>query len=344
VLRGIGRQAKIVIMKKLLCALLIPSLFSFLACQAQEAPNTEQAAAIQAALQKVDPAIAAGHFDAVLADLNGDAHPDALALMNGKSGYCGTGGCTLFVLQGTDDGFTKIGTVGVVHRPIYLRGTSHHGLRDLLVRVRGGGATPGFVGLEFDGKSYPPGPGNATATVESTDKVLFADASTSAFDQTLHWFGISFHVTSPNTNGSNSVTITPAGLKKDNSPVTANIDGVVTGAEVADLNIDSSPEVYVYVRATDDSNIGSLVAYAANKKKSLSQIYLPDLAENKKNAIGYRGGDEFAVVESTLVRRFPIYPEDMSIATPTGRTRQLQYKLKAGEAGWILRLDKSLEY
>ncbi|MGB8341340.1 MAG: hypothetical protein WCE51_07110 [Chthoniobacterales bacterium] len=42
-------------MKKLLCTLLITQLFSFLACRAQEAPNKEQAAAIQAALQKVDP-------------------------------------------------------------------------------------------------------------------------------------------------------------------------------------------------------------------------------------------------------------------------------------------------
>jgi hypothetical protein len=331
-------------MKTILCTSLITSLFAFLACRAQEVPNDQQAAAIQAALQKFDPAVAADQFDAVLADLNGDTRADALVLMNGKSGYCGSGGCTLFVLQAAGDSFTKIGAVGVVHRPIYLRGTSPHGLRDLLARVGGGGAIPGFGALVFDGQSYPPGPGKASATVESTDKILFADASTSAFDQTLDWFGITFHVTSANASGSNSVTITPAGLKNDNSPVVAEINGVVTGAEVADLNVDSSSEVYVYVGATDGSNVGSLVAYGANNKKSITQIYLPELSENKKNTVGYRGGDEFAVVESTFVRRFPIYPEDKSIATPTGRTRQLQYKLKAGEAGWVLRLDKSLEY
>jgi hypothetical protein len=290
------------------------------------------------------PLIAAGQFDAVLADLNGDAKADALALMNGKSGYCGTGGCTLFVLQASDHGFTKIGAVKVVHTPIYLRATSRHGLRDLLVRVGGGGAAPGFAEIEFDGQSYPAGPGEASVTVESTDKILFAEATTGGFDQTLEWFGVTFHVASANIGKSNSVTITPAGLEKDNSAITVQINGVVTGAEVADLNIDSSPEVYVYVRATDGSNVGSVVAYAANNKKSLSQIHLPDLAENKKNTVGYRGGDEFAVVESTFARRFPIYPEDKSIAEPTGRMRQLQYKLKAGEAGWVLRLDKSLEF
>ncbi len=335
---------QLLIMKSILYASLATSLFSFLACQAQEVPNDQQAAAIQAALQKIDPAVTAEQFDCVLADLNSDGHADALALMNGKSGYCGSGGCTLFVLQAADNGFAKIGAVKVVNAPIYLRATSHHGLRDLLVQVRGGGAIPGFAALEFDGQSYPPGPGKASATVESTDKVLFADVSTGAFDQTLDLFGISFHVTSDNTNRSNSVAITPAGLERDNSPITVKINGVVTGAEVADLNADSSPEVYVYVRATDGSNVGSLVAYAANNKKSLTQIYLPELSENKKNTVGYRGGDEFAVIELTFARRFPIYPEDKSIAAPTGRTRQLQYKLKAGEAGWILRLDKSLEY
>jgi hypothetical protein len=56
------------------------------------------------------------------------------------------------------------------------------------------------------------------------------------------------------------------------------------------------------------------------------------------------GHDEFAVVEGTLVQRFPLYREGDANARPTGKIRQLQYKLKAGEAGWVLRLDRSVEY
>jgi hypothetical protein len=327
-------------MKTILCTTILTALFPLIPCQAQQTPNKEQAAAILAALQQFDSAIAPDHFDAVMADLDGNPPIDALVLMNGKSGYCGSGGCTLFVMSASENGFTPVGAVKVVNRPIYLRTSSHNGLRDLLVRVRGGGASPGFAVLAFDGRGYASGPGEASATVESTDKVLFAEP----FEQTLELLGITFHVASPNEPASNSVTITPDGLEKDNRPVTVNIDGIVTRAEVADLNIDSSPEIYVYVRATDGTSVGSVVAYTANKQKSLSQIYLPDLAENKKNTVGYRGGDEFAVVETTFARRFPIYPDDDSIAEPTGRFRQLQYKLKAGEACWVLRLDKSLEY
>ena len=89
---------------------------------------------------------------------------------------------------------------------------------------------------------------------------------------------------------------------------------------------------------------GSLVAYSANNKKSLSEIYLPPLSEHQGATAEYHGHDEMAVVESTFVRRYPIYGQGGDSSSPTGKTRQLQYKLKAGEAGWVLKLDKMTEY
>ena len=50
------------------------------------------------------------------------------------------------------------------------------------------------------------------------------------------------------------------------------------------------------------------------------------------------------MVENTLVQRFPVYKEGDANAEPTGGTRQLQYKLEPGEAGWVLRVDKVVEY
>jgi hypothetical protein len=49
-------------------------------------------------------------------------------------------------------------------------------------------------------------------------------------------------------------------------------------------------------------------------------------------------------VESTLARRFPIYKEADANAAPTSGTRQISYKLKAGEAGWLLVVDKVSEH
>jgi hypothetical protein len=56
------------------------------------------------------------------------------------------------------------------------------------------------------------------------------------------------------------------------------------------------------------------------------------------------GHDEFAVIETTFVQRFPIYRAGESNTKPTGGIRQLQYKLVPGEAGWILKLNRTVEY
>jgi hypothetical protein len=164
------------------------------------------------------------------------------------------------------------------------------------------------------------------------------------FDQTLEYAGISFRVQAPNDSSIGSVTITPSGLEADNSPITREIDGTVILAEVADLDADNSPEIYVSVQSAGSGSYGSLVAYAANRRKSLSEIYLPLLEDNPQAAAGYMGHDEFRVVENRLVQRFPIYKEGDTNANPTGGTRQLQYKLVPGEAGWVLSVDRVVEY
>jgi hypothetical protein len=292
----------------------------------------------QAALQKIDPDIRPDHYEIARTDLNADGKQDVFALMNGKSGYRGSGGATMFVLKGTADGFESLGSVKVVNEPIYARKSVKNGFRDLLVTVRGGGATPGLAALSFDGKNYPASPRDVGAKVEDSDEVLFAEPSP-PFDRKEELQGITFQVFSPNTRSGNTLTVTPAGLEADNRPLEMDVSGLVTRIEVADINADGSPELYVY---GFDGTSQTVLAWSANKKKSLSQISLPDLdaAQSK----GYRGGDEFAVVEGILARRFPIYPDDDPESKPTGKLRQIQYKLHPGEAGWLLKADKVIEF
>ena len=177
-----------------------------------------------------------------------------------------------------------------------------------------------------------------SSSAHSTKQTTHApDSKVGGFDQTLSLQGISFHVTSANAGSVNRVRIQPKGLTIDNQPIEKEIDGTITGAEVADLNVDGSPEIYVYATSAGSGSYGSLVAYSANQRKSLSEIYLPSLQDDAKAAKGYMGHDEFRVVESSLVRRFPVYGDKDTNAKPTGGTRQIQYKLKAGEAGWVLK-------
>ena len=164
------------------------------------------------------------------------------------------------------------------------------------------------------------------------------------FDQSLEWQGIGFRVTSTSVDTRGELTITPRGLSIDNSPVVRSIEGQIARAEVADLNADGSPEIYVYITSADASARGSLVAYSANRRKSLSDIHLSSAPQTLSRANGYRGNDEFAVVENTLVRRFPVYKDSDADGAPTGGMRQFQYKLKKGEASWVLELDRVVSY
>jgi hypothetical protein len=167
-----------------------------------------------------------------------------------------------------------------------------------------------------------------------------AQGAPGAFDKTLALQGVTFRVTCPNASSMSQLTITPSGLTGGNSAITQEVDGVVTGAEVADLDSDGSPEIYVYVQSAGSGSYGSLVAYSANKKRSLSLIHLPPVSENPKVSKGYMGHDAFAVVGNRFVQRFPVYGPGDTNASPTGGVRQLRYELVPGEAGWVLKLDK----
>jgi hypothetical protein len=98
------------------------------------------------------------------------------------------------------------------------------------------------------------------------------------------------------------------------------------------------------VTSAGSGSYGSLVAYAANRKKSLTEIYLPPMQDDPKASKGYMGHDEFAVIENSLARRFPLYKEGDTNGKPSGGMRQIQYKLKAGEAGWILKVQRIDEF
>ena len=165
-----------------------------------------------------------------------------------------------------------------------------------------------------------------------------------AFDQNLELQGIHFHVKADQVDGKSIVRIEPKGLEIDNTVQTRPLNGNIVRAEIGDLNNDGSPEIYIFTRTPGRSMPGELIAYSANNKKSLSEIYLPPISENPKIADGYQGEDSFAVVENTLVQRCPVYNNADAGAGRTGKMRQVQYKLVAGEAGWILREDKVTEY
>ena len=167
---------------------------------------------------------------------------------------------------------------------------------------------------------------------------------TKPFSQTLDLHGIKFVVESPNSAADNALKVTPSGLEISNDVQMKPVKGEVYGAEIGDLDIDQSPEIYIYVRETSGNRKASVVVYSANKKRSLSEVTVPDDDPKSKDLSGYNGGDEFAIIENSLARRFPIFDGIGSEAKKTGKMRQFRYKLKQGEASWQLALDKVTKF
>jgi hypothetical protein len=147
---------------------------------------------------------------------------------------------------------------------------------------------------------------------------------------------VTFKVEAVKQGDHSVVTITPAGLAVTNEPLAREILGDVDRAEVADLNADQNIELYVYAKSADGTRTTSVIGFSVNNGKSLSDIYFPPLAEDLKNSKGFSGNDDMAAVESAFVHRFPIEGTD--------KMRQLQFRLQEGEVGWVMALDKVVEY
>ena len=162
-----------------------------------------------------------------------------------------------------------------------------------------------------------------------------ADASAAIaapFTQTLSLQGVQFTVKAHGEGSMQDLVVTAKEGAVTYPAVKEQVDGSVSAAAVEDLNSDGHPELVLTVVSAGSGSYGSVLAWSASKGHTLLPINLPALTAAQ--AQGYMGHDRFEVVETTLVRSFPIYREGDSNAKPTGGTRQIDYKLVNGEASW----------
>jgi len=164
------------------------------------------------------------------------------------------------------------------------------------------------------------------------------------FQKTLTLQNITFDLSNTGEGSISQLTIKPKGLEIDNEKITLELEGQVTNAEIEDLNSDGFPEILIYTISAGSGSYGNVIGYSVNNGKSISQIYFPEISENNEAGSGYMGHDEFAIIETTLARRFPIYKDGDTNNNPTGGTRQIEYKLKDGEASRLFVIDKISKY
>lgn len=128
----------------------------------------------------------------------------------------------------------------------------------------------------------------------------------------------------------NEVDIRPIGFDGSAQASRLNIKGRVTGSAIDDLNNDGFPDLVLFTKGGVNAAFGDVYAIISIGNKSMMPAGLPDVQLDGKNREGYRGFDDFSLMEGTVLRKFPIYKQEDSL-TATGGKRILQYRLEGND-------------
>lgn len=175
--------------------------------------------------------------------------------------------------------------------------------------------------------------------VPTTPNNAQSSAPEQSYSNTLTYDDLAFEI----KQEGNTITIIPSGLEGDNRELIEQTDCYIQSSEIGDVDGDNSPEVFLYMANSKNKEI-TLIGYSCNARKSMSLVYLPPLTEKDQANQGYMGEDEYGIGENAFLRRFPIYTIQDGSKHATNKIRQIQYKLRLGEAGKILTPYRVFEY
>lgn len=155
------------------------------------------------------------------------------------------------------------------------------------------------------------------------------------YDSSMKIGKVGYKVTCSNRNPEkNSINISPIGFDNSVRDFSFEIKGRILRAEVDDVNRDNFPDLVLYVYYGDTLNKGNVICVSSDGNNNVLPIGFPDIIDDPKLKEGYRGFDEFLLMEGILTRRFPLFTTDSTGSKPTGKTRQVMYRVvSAGEKG-----------
>jgi hypothetical protein len=154
------------------------------------------------------------------------------------------------------------------------------------------------------------------------------------YDSSMKIGKVGYRVTCTNRNPEkNSINISPIGFDNAVRDFSFEIKGRILRAEVDDVNRDNFPDLLLYIYHGDTLNKGNLICISSEANNSVVPIGFPDIVDDPKLRDGYRGFDEFRVMEGVVTRRFPLFTADSLGAQPTGKMRQVMYRVVPGEKG-----------
>ncbi|MBS1599467.1 MAG: hypothetical protein JST75_14675 [Bacteroidetes bacterium] len=160
------------------------------------------------------------------------------------------------------------------------------------------------------------------------------------YDSTLKMGRTGYRVICSNKSlDQNELAVRPIGFDKDARELKFYIKGRVQKVEIDDLNNNNFPDIVVYIFSGIHSEYGNVIAFVSVENKTFMPVAVPDASMNGKISDGYKGHDDFQLMEGTLMQRFPIYKQGDSTSNPSGGKRTVQYGLVGSEnAGYKFQL------
>lgn len=143
-----------------------------------------------------------------------------------------------------------------------------------------------------------------------------------------------FKVSCRNTAiASNQMSIRPLGFESPaNESMNFPVRGRISAVAVDDFNNDGLADLILFIYSDSNAIHGTALALVSDGTKSILPCALPDPTMDGKINSGYKGHDQFTLMEGTLLLKFPIFkPEDKE--TPTGGNRVIQYTVGRNETG-----------
>jgi hypothetical protein len=131
----------------------------------------------------------------------------------------------------------------------------------------------------------------------------------------------------------NELTVRPVGFESAAREMNFYINGRVAKAQVDDLNSDGYPDLVLFIYSDSNAVYGTVYAFMSEANKSITPAVLPDVMLDGKVNGGYKGHDQFSLMEGYLLQKFPIYVAGDNKDKPTGGTRVLLYQLGKNESG-----------
>jgi len=152
--KGIVMGARILALVVVICSGLLATTGMGEAQQGADVPTAGATESLKEFLRTLEDDRRA-RYVAAFRDLNGDGTKEAIVYLI-SNGWCGSGGCSTFILASKDSSWRIVTNIPATRPPIYVLSDVSKGWHSIGVWLQGGSPEPGYEAeLRFNGKKYP---------------------------------------------------------------------------------------------------------------------------------------------------------------------------------------------